>query len=101
MHLKDSEVSKEKFIEILKFGRKIIHLLALFKKSFCFPFPITPGPNTGVKIFEKITVEKVVTKNGMVTDVVTSAGTIKCDFFVNCAGQVCGCVVPHFIIFFL
>ncbi|KAK3757648.1 hypothetical protein RRG08_000161 [Elysia crispata] len=41
----------------------------------------------GVKIFEKVSVEKVVTKDGLVTEVVTSGGTIKCDFFVNCAGQ--------------
>ncbi|GFR74605.1 pyruvate dehydrogenase phosphatase regulatory subunit, mitochondrial [Elysia marginata] len=41
----------------------------------------------GVKMFEKVSVDKVVTKKGMVREVVTSAGTIKCDFFVNCAGQ--------------
>ena len=45
---------------------------------------------TGVKILEGVQVEKVLTKNKspQVSGVETSHGTIQCEYFVNCAGQV-------------
>ncbi|CAG5136045.1 unnamed protein product [Candidula unifasciata] len=41
----------------------------------------------GVKICEGVAVQKVVTDQGRVTVVETSHGKIKCEYFVNCAGQ--------------
>ena len=48
----------------------------------------------GVKIYNGVKVEKVVTKDDIVTAVETSHGTIKCEYFINCAGQV-GEHLPH------
>lgn len=42
----------------------------------------------GVKIVEKVTVDKVLVSNNRVCGVKTSKGDIKCEVFVNCAGQV-------------
>jgi len=42
----------------------------------------------GVKIVEKVTVNKVLVSNNRVCGVRTSNGDIKCQVFVNCAGQV-------------
>ncbi|ESO90301.1 hypothetical protein LOTGIDRAFT_233822 [Lottia gigantea] len=41
----------------------------------------------GAKFMEGVKVEKILTKNGRVTGVETSAGNIDCEYFVNCAGQ--------------
>ncbi|KAK6174464.1 hypothetical protein SNE40_017735 [Patella caerulea] len=41
----------------------------------------------GVKILEGVTVEKIQLQNDVVKGVKTSAGTINCEYFVNCAGQ--------------
>ncbi|XP_055891264.1 pyruvate dehydrogenase phosphatase regulatory subunit, mitochondrial-like [Biomphalaria glabrata] len=41
----------------------------------------------GVMIVEGVGVTKVTTKKGSVREVETTAGTIHCDYFVNCAGQ--------------
>ncbi|XP_070203054.1 pyruvate dehydrogenase phosphatase regulatory subunit, mitochondrial-like isoform X3 [Littorina saxatilis] len=40
----------------------------------------------GVQVIEDVGVEKVITENGRVSKVVTSAGNIKCEYFVNSAG---------------
>ena len=45
----------------------------------------------GVKIVEKVTVDKVLVSNNRVCGVRTSKGDIKCQVFVNCAGQVRCC----------
>ena len=42
----------------------------------------------GVKIHERVQVEKVLTDGQKVQGVKTDRGDIKCDVFVNCAGQV-------------
>lgn len=42
----------------------------------------------GVKIFEKVAVESIITDGKSITAVKTSNGTIKCEILVNCAGQV-------------
>ena len=42
----------------------------------------------GVKIFEGTRVQRVCTTDGEVSSVVTSKGTIKCNYFVNAAGMV-------------
>lgn len=40
----------------------------------------------GVKMFEGVQVEKILTHNGHVHAVQTSLGTINCEYFVNCGG---------------
>ena len=40
----------------------------------------------GVKIFEQIQVHRVMTQQRKVSAVETDRGTIKCDYFINCAG---------------
>ncbi|KAJ7384995.1 hypothetical protein OS493_018684 [Desmophyllum pertusum] len=40
----------------------------------------------GVKIFEKATIESIVTDGKSITAVETSSGTIKCEILVNCGG---------------
>ena len=42
----------------------------------------------GVKIFEKVAVESIITDRKSITGVKTSNGTVKCEILVNCAGQV-------------
>ena len=42
----------------------------------------------GVKIMEKVTVDKVLVSDNRVCGVRTNKGDIKCEVFVNCAGQV-------------
>lgn len=41
----------------------------------------------GVKYFEDVKVEKVLTKNNRVAGVETENGSIRCEYFVNCAGM--------------
>lgn len=41
----------------------------------------------GAQVFEKIAVEKVEVKNGLVSRVRTNEGSVQCEIFVNCAGQ--------------
>lgn len=41
----------------------------------------------GVKIFEKVVVESIITDGKSITGVKTSNGTVKCEILVNCAGQ--------------
>ncbi|XP_065914699.1 pyruvate dehydrogenase phosphatase regulatory subunit, mitochondrial-like [Dysidea avara] len=43
--------------------------------------------NKGVKIVEKVTVDKVLVSNDRVCGVRTNQGDVKCEVFVNCAGQ--------------
>ena len=42
----------------------------------------------GVKVVEKVTVDKVLVSNNRVCGVRTNKGDINCEVFVNCAGQV-------------
>lgn len=42
--------------------------------------------NKGVKLFEGVEVNKILTHNGHVHGVETSSGTITCEYFVNCGG---------------
>lgn len=42
----------------------------------------------GARYFENCTVDRVLAKNGRVSAVVSSLGTISCEIFVNCAGMV-------------
>ncbi len=42
----------------------------------------------GVKVLEGIAVQGIETKNNAVSSVTTDKGTIDCEIFVNCAGQV-------------
>ncbi|XP_022794248.1 pyruvate dehydrogenase phosphatase regulatory subunit, mitochondrial-like [Stylophora pistillata] len=41
----------------------------------------------GVKIFEKVAIESIITDGKSITGVKTSNGTVKCEILVNCAGQ--------------
>lgn len=43
---------------------------------------------TGVQILERTTVQQVLVEKGHVTAVETDHGSISCEYFVNCAGQV-------------
>ena len=43
---------------------------------------------SGVKIFEKVAVESILTDGKSITAVETNHGTIKCEILVNCGGQV-------------
>ena len=42
----------------------------------------------GVKLFEEVSVEGVEVTDGKVSGVKTNKGSIECEIFVNCAGQV-------------
>lgn len=55
----------------------------------CFHYTV----DVGARYFERCAVDKILTKNGRVNAVVTSLGTIKCEYFVNCAGMVRTCFV--------
>ena len=44
--------------------------------------------SSGVKIFEKVAIESIITDGKSITAVKTSNGTVKCEILVNCAGQV-------------
>ncbi|XP_052816220.1 pyruvate dehydrogenase phosphatase regulatory subunit, mitochondrial-like isoform X2 [Mya arenaria] len=41
----------------------------------------------GVKVFEGVPIQRVLTKDDTVTGVETEFGTINCEYFVNCGGQ--------------
>ncbi|XP_031565803.1 pyruvate dehydrogenase phosphatase regulatory subunit, mitochondrial-like isoform X2 [Actinia tenebrosa] len=41
----------------------------------------------GVKIYEKVTLDSVITEGGIVQGVATDKGDINCSIFINCAGQ--------------
>jgi glycine/D-amino acid oxidase-like deaminating enzyme/glycine cleavage system aminomethyltransferase T len=43
--------------------------------------------NLGVKIHEAVRVEKIDTQHGFVSGVQTTAGPVRCEILVNCAGQ--------------
>lgn len=43
---------------------------------------------SGVQIYEHTSVNQVLVKRGHVTAVETDRGSIECEYFVNCAGQV-------------
>ncbi|XP_062922770.1 pyruvate dehydrogenase phosphatase regulatory subunit, mitochondrial [Mobula hypostoma] len=43
--------------------------------------------NSGVKIYEGTSVNRVMVEDGHVTGVETDRGHLECEFFVNCAGQ--------------
>ncbi len=43
---------------------------------------------TGVKIFDKCEIQRVLTKNKQVRGVVTAQRMVECKYFVNCAGMV-------------
>lgn len=47
-------------------------------------FPICPG----VQILERTSVQQVLVEKGQVMGVETDRGSIECEYFVNCAGQV-------------
>ena len=44
--------------------------------------------STGVKIFEKVAVDAIITDGKSITAVETNSGNIKCEILVNCGGQV-------------
>jgi glycine/D-amino acid oxidase-like deaminating enzyme len=44
---------------------------------------------SGVKVLEGVAVQNIETKDNAVSRVTTDKGTIDCEIFVNCAGQVC------------
>ncbi len=48
----------------------------------------------GVKLHEGVRVESVLTTDGKVSGVMTDKGSIECDIFINCAGQVNYSVAP-------
>lgn len=43
---------------------------------------------SGVQILERTSVQQVVVEKGQVMAVETDRGSIECEYFVNCAGQV-------------
>lgn len=43
---------------------------------------------SGVQILERTSVQQVLVENSHVTAVETDRGSIECEYFVNCAGQV-------------
>lgn len=51
-------------------------------------FFILPMFYAGVQILENVGVERVVTDHGKLSEVVTTAGRIKCENFVNAGGMV-------------
>ena len=68
----------------------------LLKEHLCKVWYIVSGIDvllwtyliSGVRLFEKVCVEKVEVENGRVCGVKTNKGDIKCEVFVNCGGQV-------------
>ncbi|KAK2554794.1 Pyruvate dehydrogenase phosphatase regulatory subunit [Acropora cervicornis] len=56
----------------------VIHII--YTILIYFPFP-------SVKVFEKVSVESLMTDGKSITAVETNRGNIKCDILVNCAGQ--------------
>ncbi|KAK9890381.1 hypothetical protein WA026_010473 [Henosepilachna vigintioctopunctata] len=55
-------------------------------KSVCNVLALL-AQQAGVKYIENTTVDNVLTKNRAVSEVKTSLGNIKCQYFVNCAGM--------------
>lgn len=43
---------------------------------------------SGVQILERTSVQQVLVEKGQVMGVETDRGSIECEYFVNCAGQV-------------
>lgn len=43
--------------------------------------------NLGVKLFEGVSVKRILTEDETVSSVETDYGEIKCDYFINCTGQ--------------
>ncbi len=43
--------------------------------------------SSGVKIFEKVAVESIITDGKSITAVETNKGNINCEILVNCGGQ--------------
>lgn len=56
-----------------------------FVLRFLF-FPLSSP--SGVQILERTSVQQVLVEKGCVTAVETDRGSIKCEYFVSCAGQV-------------
>lgn len=44
--------------------------------------------NAGVQILDRTSVQQVLVEKGQVVAVETDRGSIECEYFVNCAGQV-------------
>lgn len=49
---------------------------------------VTLAKKGGAQYVEQCRIKKVHTQNGAVDSVETTEGTVKCEFFVNCAGMV-------------
>ncbi len=47
---------------------------------------------SGVQMFEYTSVNRVEVEKGHVTAVETDRGSIECEYFINCAGQVSVCL---------
>ncbi len=75
--------------------RILFHLTGM---SSCHPPPFSPFYfllhlflfliHPGVQILERTTVQQVVVEKDQVMAVETDRGSIECEYFVNCAGQV-------------
>lgn len=60
----------------------------------CLFSPTYPG----VQILDRTSVQQVLVEKGQVMAVETDRGSIECEYFVNCAGQVNGdALVPSYI----
>ena len=53
-----------------------------------------------MKIFEKVTLESILTDGKSVTGVETNRGPIKCEILVNCGGQVMNGIFLFFFFYF-
>lgn len=71
-----------------------MHYLFITSSSF-HPSPFSPLSSApllccypGVQILERTSVQQVLVEKGQVMAVQTDRGSIECEYFVNCAGQV-------------
>ena len=63
-----------------------VKMIKMRTYSFCVCY-------IGVQLYEGVSVEGVLVKDGKVAGVSTNRGDVECEIFVNCAGQVCPAII--------
>ena len=70
------------------FFQSIEKIFVIYMKLFFFLIKLFFLFSIGIKFFQGVQVLQIPTENLKVSQVQTSHGTIKCEYFVNCAGMV-------------
>lgn len=80
-----------------------IYLYLTFLPFSCRTISLSFSPYPGVQILERTSVQQVLVEKGQVVAVETDRGSIECEYFVNCAGQVnfLGRLCKHLEIIFI